>query len=160
MGNTKTTKGRGDRTDASDPRRHYARYLIALPGDRGKKKTYLKWLESQFQSLVHAHAHPDADEAGRMGRSDAEGMILQRVYDACCLAERFEPSGKFRGNGHHFAQRMSRHVADAFLKQWGGNEPCEGCSFWDPKANQDAPCATEHVPSIRKMVGGCPARRP
>lgn len=62
------------------------------------------------------------ETAATMSSEDVLILVEQRVYKACCIAEKFEPSRRFRGNGHHFAQRMASHVVDEFRKQWAGNQ--------------------------------------
>ena len=93
-----------------------SRYLRIKDAHEDGGLGYVEWLESQFQSLTHPHFHPTSEEANRMTTEEVEALILQRMYNACIISERFEP--KFRGNGHHFAQEWSRKVADAFLSRW------------------------------------------
>jgi hypothetical protein len=138
--------------DETDPKIHYRRYLVPLPRPKVRRLTYLRWLEGQFRSLVRDHVGPDADDAGTMTREQAESLFLNRTYALCCLAERFEPSGRFVGNGHHFAQRMSRLVADEFLKQWNERKPCDGCSHGRTAHDRDRPCAGGNIPRVAQEM--------
>lgn len=114
-----------DLKDMDSPMAEYLRLKRAL-GDYNK--TYSEWLEGQFTTLAHPHIHPTTDEAGKMNRELAAGLIEQRIYDAACVVERFEVGGnggRYCGNGHHFAQRMAAYAKEEFLKGWHPAKPDE-----------------------------------
>lgn len=97
------------------PMSEYLRVKRMLPT---YDKTYVEWLESQYTSLSNPFIHPTVEEAGAMTKGDAVALIQHRVYDVGCLTERFEGAGKFLGNGHHFAQKISKEAADEFERRW------------------------------------------
>lgn len=68
----------------------------------------------------------EAEEADRVAREgmtmeEAADKVSSRVYEAACLAERFEvpgTHGRFCGNGHHFAQNCAAFARERFITQW------------------------------------------
>lgn len=102
------------------PHDQYLRYASALPHSC-PIPAYVNWLEEQYQVLSHPHIHPTEEERAEMDGDEVAKLIAQRVYDAACLAERFEVEGKhgrLLGNGHHFAQKLYETTEEDVRLRW------------------------------------------
>jgi hypothetical protein len=98
-----------------------AMYALNVISPNAPIPSYTKWLEDQYEILAYPHQHPTEEERAEMTGEEAATAIAQRVYDAACLAERFEVGnkhGRFVGNGHHFAQKMYKAAEEEALLRW------------------------------------------
>lgn len=104
-----------DLEDESNPLSQYMRHRDLFPDP---KPTYVEWLESTVKRVVQENRWPSTEKARAMDAESAKALVSVCVYNACCIAERFERAGRIVGNGHHFAQNMSNYVTNEFMQRW------------------------------------------